>query len=315
MRPRYLRLSVIARCNLHCFYCRPEGGCEETDGLSDFTPDELALLVRCAAAEGVRKVRITGGEPLLRDDLEAVVRCVGAAAGPIETTLTTNGIGLDRRAAALKRAGLNRVNISLDTLRPDRFVAITGQDRHPEVLAGIEAAARIFCAVKLNTVLLRGVNDDEIEALVRFAAQQGVGIRFIERYSSDGAENPPGEPILAAEVKQRLGQAFGALERLPSTPLSVEESYVLPSADGARVGVIASSSHPPCSDCAKLRFTAWGELRGCLFDSSGVDLKPLLQRKDVSAIRSALRETFAKKRRSGPGPRPSVSAPVNLIGG
>ena len=315
MPPRYLRVSLTARCNLRCFYCRPQGDCAECDGTEEPTPDQLGLLVRCAAAEGVRKVRLTGGEPLERADLEAIARIVSATAGINETTLTTNGIGLDRRAEALMRAGLGRANVSLDTLRPDRFARITGHDRLGEVLAGIDAAVRAFEEVKLNTVLLRGINDDEIEPLVRFAAERGICIRFIERYGSPGSPPASGDAVSAEEVKRRLRRAFGPLERLPSPPLSVEESYALPQAGGARVGIIAAASHPPCCTCAKLRFTAEGRLQACLFaPAEGDDLRPLLRRGDEQAIRSAIRDCFAAKR-AKPASRRSLPEPVNRIGG
>ena len=312
---RYLRMSVTALCNLHCVYCRAGVNGNPT-GRADEPPlDDLALLARCAAAEGVRKVRITGGEPLLRPDLPDIVRCVSATPGIEETALTTNGIGLDLVAADLKRAGLRRPNISLDTLRAERFRAITGHDRLAEVVAGVEVAAQTFDTVKLNTVLLRGVNDDEIEALVGFAARLGAEIRFIERYPSLGAADdcPPAVP--AAEVEQRLRRAFGAIERLPTPALSVAESYALPSAGGARVGIIASVSHPPCRTCGKLRFTAGGKLRGCLFRPSGCDVLSLLRQEDEDAVRRAMRDVFAAKVRSGHRLDGAATAPVNLMGG
>ncbi len=314
MLPRYLRISVTGRCNLHCLYCRPEGArCPAP--VSEPSVEQISVLVRCAAAEGIRKVRITGGEPLLRDDLEDIVRAVRSTTGIAEVNLTTNAIGLDRRAEALRQAGLERVNVSLDTLRPERFLAITGRDRHGEVLAGIEAAADVFHPVKLNTVLLRGINDDEIVPLVEFAARRGLWIRFIERYGSPWAAALPDGCLPADEVRARLREAFGRLEPLPSAELSVEETYALPGAGGVKVGLISSVTCPPCEACSKLRFTASGELRACLYADCGTDLTPLLRRRDVPAIRAAIRSAFAAKRRDGPPPSAVVPVPISQIGG
>jgi len=313
MPPRYLRVSVTGRCNLRCCYCRPEGPCD-ADLVPEFTPGEISTLVQGAAAEGVRKVRLTGGEPLLRDDLEDIVGAISAVPGIEKTTLTTNGIGLSQRAAGLRSGGLQSVNVSLDTLRPERFAAITGGDMHADVLAGIEAAVDVFDVVKLNCVLLRGVNDDEIEALVEFAARRGGWIRFIERYQSRCVATVD-HCVPAGEVKQRLRESFGPLEAMPAAKLSVEETYVLPSAGGVKVGLIASVTHPPCERCTKLRFTASGELRPCLFADWGVDVAPLLRRGDLAALRAAMRHVFAHKRRSRPSPSSVVPDPISHIGG
>lgn len=313
MAPRYLRVSVTGRCNLRCYYCRPEGPCD-ADFAQEFTPEEISTLVRGAAAEGVYKVRLTGGEPLLRKDLEAIVGAVSSIPGIRQTTLTTNGIGLAQRAAALRDSGLDSVNVSLDTLRPERFAAITGRDLHADVLAGIEAAAEVFDVVKLNAVLLRGVNDDEIEALVEFAVRRGLWIRFIERYPSLCAGRSGG-CVPAEEVEERLRKSFGPLEAVPAAELSVEETYVLPSAGGVRVGLISSVTGPPCERCTKLRFTARGELRPCLFAGWGLDLAPLLRRGDLPAVRAAIRDAFARKRRSAPTPSSVVPDPISHIGG
>jgi len=315
MRPRYLRISVTSRCNLNCVYCRPRGMQYRPDVLQEFRPREIATLARCAAAEGVRKVRITGGEPLVRGDLEDIVRAVSRTPGITETDLTTNAIGLASRALELKKAGLGRVNISLDTLRPERFVAITGHDRLQDVLAGITAAAELFRPVKLNTVLMPGVNDDEIEALVAFAARRGLWIRFIERYGARGSGSAPCKYVPAEEIKKRLRDAFGVLRRVQCSALSVEETYVLPSAGGAKVGVIASVSHPPCAACSRLRFTASGELLSCLFASSGIDVLALVGKNDTAGIRAAIRKAFALKDRRGAGRAPAVSVPISHVGG
>jgi cyclic pyranopterin phosphate synthase len=286
---------------MRCVYCRPEPG-TGPDPADELSADELRLMVECAAAEGVRKLRITGGEPLQRDDLERIVAAVSSVRGIREVGLTTNGLGLEDRAAALAEAGVERVNVSLDSLRRARFAQVTGMDAHGTVLRGIARAVRTFPAVKVNLVLLRGRNDDEIPDFVRFAAASGVVVRFIEYYGVRGG--PEGlEGVPADEVLERVRFAFGDVERLEGDPLSVEELYCVPGAEGAVVGVVRSASTPPCRDCSKLRLTAGGELLPCLFAERGVAVKALLERGDRDAVREAVREVYGAKERSGPGGR------------
>lgn len=312
--PRYLRISLTSRCNLACRYCRPSGA-DEDAALPEPTAEEVGFLAACAAEEGVVKARLTGGEPLLRTDLEDVVRVVDAADGIREVVLTTNGIGLDKRADALRRAGLVRANVSLDTLRPERFEAITGADRLGDVLAGIDAAARAFEEVKLNTVVLAGENEDEIADLTRYAADRDIEIRFIERYGAHGIEPDGGVAVPASEIRRRLEAAFGPLSPLDGDALSPARRYRIPTLDDARVGIIASSTAPPCGSCAKLRFTARGQLRSCLFAPHGADIRIQLRARDAEAVRRAIREVYAAKPRAGPGPAPKASAGINRIGG
>lgn len=311
--PRYLRLSVTARCGLHCLYCRPRG-CEPAGVQDELTVGQLRLLVQCAAAEGVRKVRITGGEPLQRPDLEEIVAAVSSVPGIAETVLTTNGVALAGRAAALRQSGLQRLNISLDTLRPERFAVIAGQDKHAEVMAGVGEAVRTFPAVKTNTVLLRGRNDDEIEDLVRFGARTGVRVRFVEYYRTACSLSTE-EGLSAGEVRQRLERAFGPLVPVAKRALSAETVYQLPSGglNGATVGLIASVTSPPCATCTKLRLTASGALLPCLFAESGESVRPLLETADRAAVRQAIRRAFARKERRGR--RREVKGAVWAIGG
>jgi cyclic pyranopterin phosphate synthase len=262
----------------------------------------------------VRKVRLTGGEPLCRADLEDIVARVSGTPGIEETTLTTNGIGLRERADGLRRAGLDRVNISCDTLCPERFRAISGVDAHAQLMQGIERARDVFPALKLNTVLLRGRNEDEVESLVRFAAERDLHIRFIELYASRCAD-VAGQCVPADEVLERLVRAFGAVERTASAPLSVEETYTVPGAGGARVGIIRSASRPPCGQCDKLRFVASGELRPCLFSETGFDVTELLATGDTERLRAAIRAVYASKDRSGPACPPIVPGPIACVGG
>ena len=315
VRPRYLRISLTARCNLACSYCRPSGSAPDDGPEAEPTVEEIGFLAACAAEEGVRKVRLTGGEPLLRPDLEEIASAVHAVPDIREVVLTTNGIGLGARAAGLRRAGLARANVSLDTLRPERFERITGSDRLSEVLAGIEAGARVFEEVKLNTVILPGVNEDEIADLARHAASQNVEIRFIERYGAQGVASDDEGAVTAGEIRRRLDAAFGVTLPEQGDALSPAKRYQVPALDGARVGIIASSSAPPCGSCAKLRFTARGELQACLFGPVGADIRPQLRARDAAAVRRAIREVYAAKRRTGPGPAPAAATGINRVGG
>lgn len=313
MPPQYLRISVTSRCNLHCFYCRDRDA--SADGTGEPGVDEFELLARAGGAEGVRKVRITGGEPLLRRDLADIVRAVSSAPGIAETTLTTNGIGLAERAKELSHAGLDRVNISLDTLVAERFHAITGHTGHRRILAAIEECSRAFETVKLNTVLLPGVNDDEVESLVDFTAKRGLWIRFIERYTRRRFSERAGVPVAMNSVKERLERIWGPLEPVEGARLSVEDSYRLPGLTQGRVGFISSVSTPPCGTCSRLRFTAAGALLPCLFAEEGIGLGSMLRAGDGRSVRRAIRRAFALKSRCSASVSPSVSGPVSSIGG
>jgi cyclic pyranopterin phosphate synthase len=208
--------------------------------------------------------------------------------------MTTSGVGLADRARALREAGLQRVNVSLDTLRPERFEAMTGKSAHEEVLAGIAEALSVFAAVKTNTVLLQGRNDDEIESIVRFGARSGFRPRFVEYYrTGSGSADEQGVPM--GVVRERVERAFGPLERVQGDPLSVESVYRIPSLGGSTVGFIASASAPPCEACSKLRVTATGLLLPCLFAERGTPLGPLLEAGDAPAVRLALRRAVAGK--------------------
>ncbi|WP_437178942.1 GTP 3',8-cyclase MoaA [Kineococcus endophyticus] len=285
---RDLRVSLTDRCNLRCHYCMPPEGLPWLEGPAVLTDDEVVRLVRLAVRDlGVHEVRFTGGEPLLRKGLEDIVaattRMRTADGGPVRTSLTTNGIGLARRAAALAAAGLTRVNVSLDTLHADRFAAITRRDRHRDVLAGLEAAASAGLApVKVNAVLLRGTNDDEAADLLRWALAAGYRLRFIEQMPLD----PHGswqrsQMVTADEILAALQREFRLVPR-PGTARGAApaETWDVVDADGTRlgdVGVIASVTRPFCGDCDRTRLTADGQVRTCLFSTTETDLRDALR--------------------------------------
>ena len=310
--PRYLRISVTGRCSLRCTYCGHTTEDGPDDGHREISPRELRLLVECAAGEGVRKVRLTGGEPLVRPDLERLVAAARAVQHIREVTMTTSGLGLSGRAGRLRQSGLDRVNISLDTLDPDTYSRITGRDRLSDALDGVLAASEVFSTVKLNTVVIGGENLDEMEELVRFAGRHGLWIRFIEQYSSGGSGGAADEPG-AAEVERRLRSAFEELVEVQSDTLSVERTYRVPSAHDVRVGIIAARAGPSCSDCSKLRYSADGRLLPCLFARTGVPVRAALKDEDGEAVRRAIRNAMGRKtciRSAGATPEP-----ISRVGG
>jgi GTP 3',8-cyclase len=270
-----LRVSLTDKCNLRCSYCMPPEGLEWLPGPDLLTDDELVRLVAVAVGLGVTEVRFTGGEPLLRRGLVSIVERVGALSPRPRMSVTTNGIGLAKVAAALAGAGLDRVNVSLDTLDRERFVALARRDRLADVLSGLAAAADAGLApVKLNTVLLRGVNDDEAVPLLRWALGEGYHLRFIEQMPLDAQHGwDRATMVTAEEILADLEAAFsldpvGGDER-GSAPA---EEWVVDGGPG-RVGVIASVTRPFCGSCDRVRLTADGQLRNCLFAREESDLR------------------------------------------
>ena len=281
---RDLRVSLTDRCNLRCHYCMPPEGLPWMERSAALGDDEIVRLVRLAVRElGVHEVRFTGGEPLLRKGLEQIVAATSAlrtdTGDPVRTSLTTNGIGLHRRAADLAAAGLSRVNVSLDTLHADRFAAITRRDRHADVLAGVEAAAAAgLTPVKVNAVLLRGSNDDEAPGLLRWALQGGYALRFIEQMPLDPHGSWKREDMITAqEILASLAGEF-TLQAEPGSARGsspAETWHVRDRTTGltGTVGVIGAVTRPFCGDCDRTRLTADGQVRTCLFSTSETDLR------------------------------------------
>jgi len=267
---RDLRVSLTDRCSLRCTYCMPAEGLPWLPAPELLSTPELVRLVRVAIALGITEVRLTGGEPLLRPD---VVSVVAQLAGAAELSVTTNGLVLPRLAPALGAAGLTRVNISMDTLRPDRFLAMTRRNRLGDVLAGIDAAlAAGLQPVKLNTVLMRGVNDDEAVDLLRFALGKGVHLRFIEQMPLDAQHAWRREEMVTAdEILAELSSVF-LLEPVAGRGSAPAEQWYVNGTEQT-VGVIGSVTRPFCGNCDRLRLTADGQLRTCLFARTETDLR------------------------------------------
>ena len=273
-----LRVSVTDRCNLRCRYCMPEQEYVWLPKQSILTFEEIARLVGIFAGLGVRKVRLTGGEPLLRHDLPTLAAQLAAIAGVDDLALTTNGLLLAKQAAALKQAGLGRITVSLDTLQPSRMVAIARSDRHADAIAGIAAARQAgFQGLKINTVVMRGVNDDELVAMVQFGQAQGAQVRFIEYMDVGGATAwTPEQVVSRREILEVLTRHFGTITALPEgDPSAPAERYRLP--DGTIFGIVASTTAPFCSACDRSRLTADGTWFLCLYAEQGIDLRAPLR--------------------------------------
>ncbi|MBI4955492.1 MAG: GTP 3',8-cyclase MoaA [Myxococcales bacterium] len=307
---RSLRLSVTDRCNLRCAYCMPEPDYVwlPRAELCDFA--ELAELAALFAGLGVDRIRLTGGEPLLRRDVPALVALLaarlgaerhaaplaGPGAGRPELALTTNGILLADQARALRAAGLDRLTVSLDTLRPERFAALTRRDAHREVLGGIEAAraagfgARGDEPLKLDMVVMRGVNDDEVVPMLDFARELGAELRFIEYMDVGGATRWRADAVVSrAELLVAVGRRLGVPEPLAGRGSAPAERFRLPT--GQVFGIVASTTSPFCLACDRARLTADGMLFLCLYASQGVDLKTPLRRGAPRAELAALLAT------------------------
>jgi cyclic pyranopterin phosphate synthase len=274
-----LRISLTDRCNLRCSYCMPAEGLDWMPRDEQLTDAELLRLITIAVRDlGVRELRFTGGEPLLRRGLDELVAASAALEPRPDISLTTNAVGLARRADALAAAGVNRLNVSMDTLRPERFAEITRRDRLADVLEGLAAArAAGLGPVKINTVLLRGVNDDEACDLLRFAVQHGYELRFIEQMPLDAQHGwERSEMVTAGEIMELLAAEFALTPDTAERGGAPAERFLV---DGgpAAVGVIASVTRPFCGACDRTRLTADGQVRTCLFARTETDLRAMVR--------------------------------------
>ncbi len=290
----YLRISVTDRCNLRCAYCMPEEGVPSLDPTEILSYEELLRVARVAVRLGIWKIRVTGGEPLVRKGILGFLWELARLSGVRDLCLTTNGILLAEAAAQLRRAGLRRVNVSLDTLRPERFERIARRNGLDRVLAGIRAARQHgLQPVKVNVVAMRGVNDDELPDFVEFARVEGVEVRFIEFMPGGGAWDES-RVIPAAEVLERLSARFRLEPLREPGSTGPSRTYRLP--DGTRIGVISPLSDHFCGTCNRLRLTAAGRLRTCLFSNREIDLRRVLRSGvDDGVLEAVLRDAVARK--------------------
>jgi GTP 3',8-cyclase len=275
-----LRVSLTDRCNLRCSYCMPPEGLDWLPGPDQLTDDELIRLLGIAVRRlGITEIRFTGGEPILRRGLAGVIARTAALTPRPELSLTTNGIGLARLAGPLHDAGLDRVNVSLDTLDADTFVKLARRDRLPDVLAGLAAAAVTGLApVKVNAVLMRDVNDLEAPDLLQYCLDRGYQMRFIEQMPLDAQHGWRRENMVTAdEILQALSAKFSLTPDDPGVRGSAPAETFLVDGGPERVGVIGSVTRPFCGSCDRVRLTADGQVRNCLFAREESDLRAALR--------------------------------------
>ena len=293
-----LRISVTDRCNIRCFYCMPEEGVKFQAREEILTFEEIERVARIAAANGITKFRLTGGEPLVRHDLPVLIRKLFAIPGIDDIALTTNAVLLAQHATSLYDAGLRRLNIHLDTLDRERFQQMTRRDDLPRVLEGIEAAIQVgFTTLKLNAVAVRNLNEPDIIPIARFCRERGMEARFIEFMPLDAQSIWDRTKVLSADemlalISAEIGPLVVVPDADPRAP-ATEYRYV----DGTgRVGFIASVTKPFCLNCNRLRLTSDGKLRYCLFAIEETDIKPLLRNNAPDeAIAAALHQTTQDK--------------------
>jgi GTP 3',8-cyclase len=319
-----LRVSLTDRCNLRCAYCMPAEGLDWLPGAEVLTDDEIVRLITIGVERlGITTVRLTGGEPLLRKNLELLVADIAALTPAPEIALTTNAIGLAPRAEKLATAGLRRINISLDTLDPDTFIRLSRRRRLPDVLAGIAAAQLAgLHPIKINTVLMRGINDHEAFDLLRWAMAERVQLRFIEQMPLDPQHGwQRADMITAAEITQRLSQHVQLIED-PDDALTrgsaPAELFRVVGTDYS-VGIIAAVSKPFCGACDRVRLTADGQIRNCLFARTESDLRTPLRNGASDAELAALWVAAVRGKQPGHGINdPSFlqpDRPMSAIGG
>ena len=298
MEITYLRVSVTDKCNLKCFYCRPEGfEFFEKEKLLSF--EEIAKFVKALTKYGLRRVRITGGEPLLRKDIHILVKMLKEIDGIEDVSLTTNGITLSKHAEILKKNGLDRVNVSIDSLKPDLFYEMT-KGNLKDVLEGLKEAKRVGLEpVKVNAVVIRGMNEDEALDFVEFARDYGVEVRFIEMM-------PLGQGLIQWDIdmvkpldmiKRKIEEKYGEMVPSESIGSGAAKVYELPSL-GVKIGFITPISNPFCDGCSKLRLTAEGSVKLCLRTDEEIPIKDVLRYGSEEEINQFIRQILIEKERS-----------------
>jgi cyclic pyranopterin phosphate synthase len=316
----YLRVSVTEQCNLACVYCKPRTGAPERLEAPAMSRNEVVQLVKVFTSLGIRKVRLTGGEPLLRRDLETIIAGISPEVeGRVH--LTTNGLHLARRARGLRDAGLSGVNISLDAADRGTFERLTGKDGLGKVLAGLDAARSVGLKTKLNVVVLRGWNEDQILPLARLAQQDGIQVRFIEFMPYQGNGWGTDQFMPAAEILRTIQDGLGtALEEEPGFGLEEGPArlFRMPGSAG-KVGVISTLSADFCDRCNRVRLTSRGHLRACLFGNQSVDLlEPLRNHASHEDLVHLIRQTLTEKLDCHPmkrGDQPNLTQGMWQVGG
>jgi cyclic pyranopterin phosphate synthase len=294
-RINYLRLSVTDRCNLRCCYCMPAGGVEKLQHGELLSYEELHRVASACVASGIEKIRVTGGEPLVRKGLMGFLERLSGIPGLKELVLTTNGLLLQEMALPLRRAGVARINISLDSLEPANFARITRGGDLARVIDGIAAAEKAgFPPVKINMVVMRGVNDDELLRFAALSIDKPYTVRFIEYMPTLRDEGWNAQCMSGSEILRRIAERYTLLPLVSAEMAGPARNFKIEGAAGA-IGIITPISGHFCDSCNRIRVTAAGVVRGCLFSDQGVDLKPLLTSADPALLRQTLRRIVTEK--------------------
>ncbi len=315
----YLRVSVTDLCNLRCVYCMPAGGSELSRKEEILSLEEILKIIKHGVSLGVNKIRLTGGEPLVRKGITSLIRKISEIRGLNDIALTTNGVYLKEYAAALKKSGLSRLNISLDTMRKDRFTEITRGGNIQDVFEGVEAVLKAgFTGTKMNAVVMRGQNDDEIQDFVRYILERDIELRFIELMASGWKSMVDEERFIPAseimEKVQEIGELVPVTQRVGGGPATI---YKIKGALGS-IGFISAVSKPFCSTCNRLRLTSDGRLRSCLLSGGEVDARGILRTSNLNDEEMAekLTDAFVKVTTMKPTVHSGKSSAVmNQIGG
>ena len=293
-----LRISVTDRCNIRCFYCMPETEVRFVERREILDFEEIERFARIAASIGIRKIRVTGGEPLVRRDLPVLIERLSAIPGIEDLALTTNGVLLEDLAAPLYHAGLRRLNVHLDTLDRERFLHITRRDDLPRVLAGLDAADRAgFTKIKINTVAVKNLIEPDVVPMARFARERGYEVRYIEFMPLDSQNLWDRSKVLTAgEILATLSREISPLSPVPDPDPRAPASEYAYADGGGTVGIIASVSKPFCLNCNRIRLTADGKLRYCLFAIEEDDVKSLMRSgASDSEIAALVRSNLSRK--------------------
>lgn len=293
---QYLRISITDRCNLRCIYCMPSEGIELIDHNDIFSYEEILRVATAAAGRGINKIRVTGGEPLVRKGVAGLLRELSGVSGISDISLTTNGILLKDFAPALRKAGMKRINISLDTLNPEKYKRITRLGDLTAVLNGISAAKTAgFDPIKINVVVMRGINDDEIVSFARLTLDRPVHIRFIEFMPFDMNVRTNADYLVSAHDMQEQIASLGPLFAVQSKDRGPAQMFKLRGAQG-RVGFISPLSNHFCAACNRLRLTADGKLRACLFSDIETDIKtPLRSGCSIETLQDIMKQAVLNK--------------------
>lgn len=336
---RDLRISLTDRCNFRCFYCSPAAASAFADRSDVLTLEEISTICEIFVSLGIEKIRLTGGEPLLRKDIEILIAKLARLKYPgfaretqnggpgdssrrlLDLAITTNGSTFSRRANALKSAGLDRVTFSLDSLKRENFRVIAGVDRIDEVLGGIDAAKRAgFSRIKINSVIIRGRNDDEIVDLARFARQNELSVRFIEFMPLDaGHQWNRNLVVFGNEIRDRIDEVFPLVQKESTRGRKTAWRFQFADGQKGEIGIIAPVSDMFCGACSRIRLTADGQIRTCLFSTTEYDLRSLLRRRGTRAeITEFIRSAVLRKEFGHTINQPlfiPASRSMNLIGG